>query len=69
MILCDDDKLKIVDLRRIYGKVGTSDLINAKHLLVEAAIGATELSDKEIKHIHSGIRTYWKAWMSDYRTA
>jgi hypothetical protein len=67
MILCDDDKFKIVDLRRIYGKVGTSDLINTGHSLVEAAIGSTELPDKEIKHIHSGIRTYWKKWMSDYR--
>lgn len=65
--LSEEDINRVKDLRKIYGKIGASDLINTEHSLVESAISNSELNEKDCKQIHFRIRIYWRPWMSEHR--
>jgi hypothetical protein len=65
--LSNEDILKIKDLRKIYGKLGASDLINIEHSLIESAVAESNLEDKDCKQIHFRIRLYWRKWMGEHR--
>lgn len=65
--LSEEDISRLKDLRKIYGKLGASDLINTEHALVESAVSAAELHDKDSKQIHFRVRLYWRPWMKESR--
>lgn len=57
---------KIIDLRRVYGTTGVSDLLNIVEL---ASIKLSDIPDTDFtpamaKKIRSNIRLYWKSWMN-----
>lgn len=73
--LSEEEYLKIQDLRRIYATSGVAEFLNVKRSVVELVLiringeQAVGIRPDVAKRIRSGIRQYWKAWMSKYRRA
>lgn len=65
--LSDKDFLKLVDLCRVYGRTGVSDIICVDRDEVELGLQPIELENKVAKNLRSGIKRYWKGWMGRYR--
>lgn len=62
--LSEEDLAKVKDLKRVYGNVGVSDLIDVPLVLVERALAKQDVPFT----VHSGVRRYWKKWMRQLRS-
>lgn len=68
-----DEYQKILDLRRVYGTAGVGVLIDVKNDLIELAMVRANgeqvigYNKTDARKIRSGVRSYWKSWMGNYR--
>jgi hypothetical protein len=62
--LNDKDYQKALDLRRIYGQKGLSDLLNINQAVIDLVLARKdEIEEKMAAHVRAGVRRYWQTWM------
>jgi hypothetical protein len=53
----DEIQQRVIDLRRIYGTKGVSDLLNINPSML------TMSDEKAVRRVGSGVKRYWQSWM------
>jgi hypothetical protein len=57
----EEIRQRAIDLRKIYGIKGVSDLLNVDPSIVNAVL--TSADERAVSRVKGNVRHYWKAWM------
>jgi len=68
MMLSAEEYSRVKDLCRVYGASELCDYLSVDRTTVELALKSdSEIAERSVKRIRSGIRLYWKVWMGKHR--